>query len=184
VEIRTNEGVEAVVRSGDGFEVQTPKGKYRTRNVLLAMGKRGTPRRLGVPGESLHKVAYRLIEAESYENHDILIVGGGDSAVEAALALSRSGRNRVALSYRQDNFCRARERNRVSLAQAEEEGRVRVLRSTEVTGIGEHTVSLAGEGDPVELPNQYVFVMIGGESPEGFLRKTGVDIVQRAVTAA
>jgi len=184
VEIRTNEGVVAVVRNDKAFEVRTHKGKYLARNVLLAMGKRGTPRRLGVPGEKLNKVAYRLIEAESYEGKDILIVGGGDSAVEAALALSRSGRNRVALSYRKDDFSRARERNRQSLARAEEEGRVRVLRSTEVSGIGEDSVSLTGNGDPFELRNQFVFVMIGGESPEGFLRRTGIEIVQRAVTAA
>ncbi|MCP5119492.1 MAG: NAD(P)-binding domain-containing protein [bacterium] len=183
IEVKTNEGVESVVRSGDYLEVRTAQGKYLATHVLLAMGKRGTPRRLGVPGEDLGKVSYRLIEAESYESKDLLVVGGGDSAVEAALALSRSKRNRVTLAYRKDEFSRARERNRSSLQQAEENGLLRVLRSIQVTQVRSDSVSLVGDEGPLEVPNQFVFVMIGGESPEGFLRKTGIEIVQKTVTA-
>ena len=123
-------------------------------------------------------MAYRLIEADSYKDKDMLVVGGGDSAIEAALALSKAARNRVTLSYRGESFDRARERNRKMLLEAERQGRVQI----EV---------FAGRRDPArigrarrsagrtELPNQYVFILIGGESPEAFLRKIGIEIVEK-----
>jgi hypothetical protein len=111
VQVRTNEGVERIRRNGAGFYVESAQGQYLAQNVVLAMDRRGRPRRLNVPGEALSKAAYRLLEAESYTNQDLLVVGGGDSAIEAALALSRSETNRVTLSYRSDNFRRAGERN-------------------------------------------------------------------------
>jgi thioredoxin reductase len=147
------------------------------------MGKRGTPRRLGVPGEDLSKVSYRLIEAETYSDNDVLVVGGGDSALEAALALGRDRRNRVALSYRKDTFERARERNQNAVAQAEEQGLLKILRRSEVQEIRPASVLLSSPDGPTELPNDFVFVMIGGESPEGFLRKTGIEIVEKVVSA-
>src|SRR5579871_1761489 len=84
VRVRTNDGVQTISRDGDAFVVRTASGEYHARYVVLALGKRGTPRRLGVPGEDMDKVAFRLIEAESYSGEDILVVGGGDSAIEAA----------------------------------------------------------------------------------------------------
>lgn len=180
VRINTNERVEQVQRNGEGFLVRSTKGDYRARHVVLAMGKRGTPRRLGVPGEELAKVAYRLIEAETYSGKDVLVVGGGDSAVEAALALSTGGRNRVALSYRGAEFTRIKQRNRTRLAEAEQTGALRVLRQTQVVRISEESVTLNSCG---EMPNDYVFVLIGGESPEEFLRRTGIEIVEKVVSA-
>jgi thioredoxin reductase/NAD-dependent dihydropyrimidine dehydrogenase PreA subunit len=183
VQVRTNERVENVRRDGDYLEVQTRNGSYRGRSVVLAMGKRGTPRRLGVPGEDMAKVAYRLIEAETYENADLLVVGGGDSAVEAVLALSRSGRNRVTLSYRKDDFSRVRQRNQQFLAEAEAKSELVVERSSQILDIRADSVTLETKQGKKDLPNEYVFVLIGGESPENFLRQVGVEIVEKIVTA-
>lgn len=182
VRVRTNERVERVVSQGSGFQVQTALGAYRARYVVLAMGKRGTPRRLGVPGEDLAKVSYRLIEAETYKNQNILVVGGGDSALEAALALGRTGNNQVTLSYRGENFQRARERNRQHLETASKEGKVNIRFKSQVIEIRQDTVALASAGSRADLPNNYTFVLIGGESPEDFLRRTGIEIVEKVLS--
>lgn len=202
VEIRTNEKVESIQKIDGGFCVVTPRGSYKARYVVLAMGKRGSPRRLNVEGEDLAKVSYRLIEADTYEEKDLLVVGGGDSAIEAALALSRSGRNRVTLCHRGDSFARARERNRGQLDKAGNEGRIRILLHTHVERIAATFVMLTSQHDaaraagnpgsaaaPSEgrgdqytfLPNDYTFILIGGESPEDFLRKVGIEIVEKAL---
>ena len=183
VRVRTEEGVRGIRRQEDLFTVETVKGTYKARNVVLALGKRGTPRALGVPGEELSKVAYRLIEAETYSDNDLLVVGGGDSAVEAALAVSQGGRNRVTLSYRGDDFKRLRERNQAQLQQAEASGRLRVLRKSQVREIRPATVLMEFEGQVIELANDYVFVLIGGVSPDEFLKKTGIEIVEKAISA-
>ncbi len=184
VRIRTNERVESVQKNAAGFHVLTPRGDYRARYVVLALGKRGTPRKLGVAGEGLPKVSYRLIEAESYEDKDILIIGGGDSAIEAALALSRSGKNRVSLSYRGDSVRRARERNREQLERACREDRIQLLLNSQVRQITERQVQLDIKGRESVISNDFTFVLIGGESPEEFLRKVGIEIVEKAITAA
>lgn len=183
VQIRTNERLERVQRNGAGFHVESARGKYYARYVVLALGRRGNARKLGAPGEELCKVSYRLIEAETYEGKDILVVGGGDSAVEAAVALGRGGRNRVTLSYRGDSFQRVRERNRAHLETAESEGHLQVLRKSQVKEIRENSVLLDVEGGAAEIANDYVFVLIGGESPEEFLRRTGVEIVEKSLAA-
>ncbi len=183
VRVRTGEGVRSIRRLQDVFAVETVKGTYTARNVVLALGKRGTPRKLGVPGEDLSKVAYRLIEAETYSDNDILIVGGGDSAVEASLAVAKGGRNRVTLSYRGDDFKRLRERNQAQLKQAETDGRIRVIRKSQVRAIRPACVLVEWDGQTRELANDFVFVLIGGESPDEFLRKTGIEIVEKAISA-
>jgi thioredoxin reductase/ferredoxin len=185
VRVRTQERVESITRLPDSplFALTTFSGVVRARYVVLALGKRGTPRKLGVPGEDLGKVSYRLIEADSYDDVDILVVGGGDSAIEAALALSKSGKNRVALSYRGEAFSRARERNQQAVREAQDKGRVLVMFNSQLREIREDSVTLDASGETVELPNRYVFIMIGGESPENFLQKTGVEIVERVVSA-
>jgi putative YpdA family bacillithiol system oxidoreductase len=182
VRILTNERVEVIRRSSVGFDVRTTKGSYPARHVVLALGKRGTPRSLGVPGEDLAKVVYRLIEAESYSGKSLLVVGGGDSAIEAALALSRTGTNKVTLSYRGDSFERARERNRQFLEAAIRDGKLTVLRNSQVSEIRAESVALSSAGRALELANDYVFVLIGGESPEEFLQKTGIEIVEKILT--
>jgi thioredoxin reductase/NAD-dependent dihydropyrimidine dehydrogenase PreA subunit len=181
VQIRTNEKVEAVQKNSSGFHVRTAHKDYKARYVVLAVGKRGTPRRLGVDGESLAKVSYRLIEVDGYQNKNILVVGGGDSAVEAALALSRSESNRVTLSYRGESFHRARERNRERVHKAEAQRQLRVLLRSTVQQITDTQVLLASSCGTVSLPNDYVFLLLGGESPEEFLQKTGVQIVEKSL---
>jgi putative YpdA family bacillithiol system oxidoreductase len=183
VRIHTGEGVRTIRRREDVFVVETVKASYTTRNVVLALGKRGTPRALGVPGEDLSKVAYRLIEAETYNDNDILVVGGGDSAIEAALAVSKGGRNRVTLSYRGDDFKRLRERNLAQLKEAESQGRIKAIRNSHVREIQDTAVLLECDGERLEMANDFVFVLIGGESPDEFLRKTGIEIVEKALSA-
>jgi thioredoxin reductase len=174
--------VEGVKRENEIFHVETPGGSFLSRYVVLAAGKRGTPRRLSVPGEDLPKVSYSLIEAEGYEDRDLLVVGGGDSAIEAALALSKAGRNRVTISYRGDQFNKARERNQAQLAAAEGDGRIGVLRKSSVREVLPEAVRIDCGGSETTLPNHYTFALIGGESPENFLRKIGVEIVEKAVS--
>jgi len=183
VQIRTQERVESVVREGLVFKVITGRAAYRARNIVLALGKRGSPRKLGIPGEDLAKVTYRLIEADSYLEKDILVVGGGDSAVEAALALSKASRNRVTLSYRGETFDRARDRNRKMLLDAEQQSRIAILRQSHLTEILRQSVRLSVDDRTVELPNHYVFILVGGESPEGFLRKLGIQMVEKIIGA-
>ena len=183
VRVQTNEEVESIRRQDAFLHVRTNKGAYETRNVVLALGKRGAPRRLGIPGEELSKVTYRLIEADSYEDKDILVVGGGDSATEAALALSKASRNRVTLSYRGSTFSRARERNRKMLDEAELQGRVKIIRGSQVTRILPNCIQIATADKVFEIPNHYVFVLIGGDSPEAFLRKIGIEIVEKVLGA-
>ena len=181
VHVRTGVHVGGLKRADDVFQLETPRGGVRARYVVLATGKRGTPRRLGVSGEDLAKVSYRLIEAETYEDRDVLVAGGGDSAIEAALALSKARRNRVTLAYRGDRFTRARERNQSLLASAESDGKLQVLRNSNVKEILPDSVRLDCSGAETVIPNHYTFVMIGGESPEEFLQKIGVDIVEKSV---
>ncbi len=182
VQVRTNEKVEAIQRKEDDqFSLTTNCGSYLARNVVLALGKRGTPRRLGVPGETLPKVTYRLIEADCYEDCNVAVVGGGDSAIEAAVALGKKGKNRVTLSYRGGCFTRARERNQALLKKAEANGDVKVIFNSELKEILLDEVIIESAGTMLTLKNDYVFVLIGGESPEDFLQKVGVEIVEKTV---
>lgn len=181
VRIQTNTRVERIKKNGACFLVETNKGQYSAKRVVLALGRRGSPRRLEVPGEDLAKVAYQLIEAESYEGKDILIVGGGDSAIEAAVGLSKSGRNRVTLSYRGQVFERAKDRNRQLLEEAEKAGRTKILRNSHVTEVREKSVALDVSGAATEIPNDYVLALIGGTPPEEFLRKAGIEIVEKSL---
>ena len=184
VKVNTNERVESVHKNSAGFHVMTAKADYRARYVILALGKRGTPRKLGAPGEELGKVAYRLIEAESYEDKDILVVGGGDSAIEAALALSRSGKNRVTVCHRGSNFQRARERNQEQITTAAASGKVRIFYGAQVSEIRPDRVVISTGAESKELANDYVFVLVGGETPDEFLQKTGIEIVEKSLSAA
>ncbi len=181
--IQTHERVQSVAKENETFVIESSLGRYCARMVVLAMGKQGAPRKLGVPGEECAKVFYRLIEAEGYSARDLIVVGGGDSALEAAVGLSRINDNRVTLSYRGTSFKRARDRNREKLEAQQAAGKVRVMLESEVVEIGRDVVRLTSGGKDVEISNDFVFVMIGGESPEEFLRRSGIEIVEKAVSA-
>ena len=185
LEARTGELVTtlsaATLASGEsGWEVHATSGVRRTRNVLLALGRRGAPQKLGVPGEELAKVFYRLLEPEVFAGNDVLVVGGGNSAVECALALSELGGCRsVAISYRRDAFARCRAENRRKIDEAIAQGKVRALLPSTVRSISEREVVLEEKGAEVRIPNDAVIVQIGGTSPTELLASFGVAMVTK-----
>jgi hypothetical protein len=157
--------------------VRTESSTYVARNVCLALGRRGTPRTLGIPGEELSKVAYSLLDASSYQGRRVLVVGGGDSAVEAALGLAEQEGNQVTLAYRKERFVRVRARNLERLERSRDEGRLDVLTNAELTAVGPQAVELSvgvDGRDLVTLPNDDVFVMAGGVLPLQLLERSGV----------
>jgi thioredoxin reductase len=161
-------------RPGDGPASASDDLALRARHVCLALGRRGTPNRLGVPGEDLPKVATSLLDAASYTGRRVLVVGGGDSAVEAALALAEQPRNRVTLSYRRPELFRITAANHGRLARALEAGRVETLMPSTVLRVTPDAVDLEAGGATVTLPNDEVFVLAGGTPPTGLLRAAGV----------
>jgi len=165
-------------RAEGGFAVRTVGDAFTARHVCLALGRRGTPRKLGVPGEELSKVAYSLLDAQSYQGRRLLVVGGGDSAVEAALGLAEQPGNRVSLSYRRDAFTRLKGRNERRLTQATESGGVELLLASEVVAIAEDQVDLVVKRstgvERLALPNDEVFVFAGGIPPFELLEQCGI----------
>jgi len=176
LEIRYQERLEDVQRQGDGFLVRTSRGEYRTRAVLLCIGRRGTPRKLGVPGEELPKVVYRLIDPEQYRGQRVLVVGGGDSALEAAVSIAAQPGTEVTLSYRSEAFTRAKEKNRARVEEARREGRLRLLLKSNVTAIEPECVLLEQEGRTMTLGNDAVIISAGGVLPTPFLKQIGIDV--------
>ena len=181
--IHSGEKIEHIQRDPDGaFTVTTSKARYRSRAVVLALGRTGTPRKLGVKGEELAKVMYRLIEADHYINKKILVVGGGDSAVEAAMGLAHQKGNQVTLSYRQAEFSRIKERNAQRLAECVRGGKLRVALSSQVKEIRQDSVLIDCQGEVRELANDFVWIFAGGTPPYDFLKKIGVRFGARDLT--
>ncbi len=174
--LETGHQVEGVAARADGtFDVRTSRGSFHARNVCLALGRRGSPRKLGVPGEELSKVAYSLLDASSYRHRRILVVGGGDSAIEAALGLAEQEGNQVTLSYRKDAFFRVKPRNEARFDLALREGRVQARFGSEVRAIDPERVQLrVDSGDDLWLENDEVFVFAGGIPPFELLEACGV----------
>lgn len=175
LDVRFGARVEHVTREDGGFRVVTAAGEIRARRVVLAPGRRGTPRKLGVPGEDLPKVMYRLLDADSYRDCRILVVGGGDSAVEAAIGLAREGHNEVVLSYRRDRLLRIKQKNAARVDELIAAGYLRPLYSSTVTRIAEGEVELAVATGTVTLENDHVFVFIGGMPPLPLLQSVGME---------
>jgi thioredoxin reductase len=175
--------MEAVEPDGEGFVVRTNNGAHRTRSVLLTMGRRGTPRKLGVPGEESPKVVYRLIDPAQYDGQAALVVGGGDSALEAALALAERPGTDVTLSYRSAAFSRVKQKNRQALEEAQAAKRIRVELESNVVSIEPGHVRLQTKADTVELPNQAVIVCAGGQLPTPLLQKIGIRFETKHGTA-
>jgi thioredoxin reductase (NADPH) len=174
LKLNYNERMEKIEPSGDGFIVKTTKGSYDTRCVLLAIGRRGTPRKLGVPGEDLPKVVYRLIEPEQYKNMHVLVVGGGDSALEAAMAIAEQPGSTVTLSYRSDAFGRGKPKNRDRLKEMTERGMLSVRLKSNVKLVNKEKVFLEQEGKLLQIPNDAIIVCAGGILPTPFLKEIGV----------
>ena len=177
--IKENTQVEAITKSGEYFKVLVQNGEeYITKSVLLAIGRRGSPRKLNVPGEQLEKVAYRLLEPENIEGKNILIVGGGDSAIESALALA--DHNKVLLSYRGKAFQRIKPKNNEKINKAIADGLIDVRFNTNVVKIDEENIILASpDNEEAKIKNDLVYIFAGGELPTQFLQKAGIGITTR-----
>jgi len=152
---------------------------YTAKNVLLAIGRQGSPRKLNIPGEVSEKVAYRLLEPENIHNKKVVVVGGGDSAVEAALSLMNE--NEVILSYRKDKFSRIKPKNREKILAAIEKETITIKYNSNLVSINPENVRLStkGEAEVEVLKNDMVFIFAGGELPTQFLQKAGVEITRR-----
>jgi thioredoxin reductase (NADPH) len=181
--VRAGEKVEDIKKGDDSvFTIVTSKGQYRSQAVVLALGRSGTPRKLGIKGEELPKVMYRLIEADHYINKRILVVGGGDSAVEAAMGLSEQTGNKVTLSYRQDRFSRIKERNAQRMEECIRKGKLTVLFNSSPVELKQKTALLDVGGKIQEIPNDFVWIFAGGTPPNAFLEKIGVGLGTRDLT--
>lgn len=176
ISIRENTKVDSIQGIEGGFELQLNGGdKLTAHRVLIAIGRRGTPRKLGVPGEESQKVAYRLLEPEEISGEKIMVVGGGDSAVESALLLC--DQNEVTLSYRKENFARIKPGNSKSLEAAIDAGDLKVELSSNVVSIEEDYIQLRRENDEVSsIPNDRIYIFIGGELPIPFLENCGIEV--------
>ena len=168
---------------GDGFTVTTTKASYDTRAVLLTIGRRGTPRQLGVPGEEMSKVVYRLIDPEQYQGMQVLVVGGGDSALEAAHSIAEQPGTTVTLSYRSAAFTRAKAKNRDKVEALAAQGRLNVLLNSNVKEIHDNSVLIERDGKIAKVPNQAVIISAGGILPTGFLKEVGIDVETKYGTA-
>lgn len=183
LKINFSERMETISKNGGGFTVKTSRGSYSARSVLLAIGRRGTPRKLEVPGEELPKVVYRLIDPEQYRQQHVLVVGGGDSALEAALAIIGQPGTSVTLSYRGDAFGRVKEKNRQRLQEAEKNGRVKVLLQSNVKKIESDKITLEHAGKLITVKNDVVIVSVGGVLPTPLLKEIGVTVETKYGTA-
>ena len=176
VAIRFGERAERVTPKPWGFEVATEKDVYATRTVLLATGRRGSPKRLGVDGEDLPKVVYSLADASQYHGKTVLVVGGGNTAIETAREVSRLPGTAVTLSYRGGTFSRVAAELRQWLETAERDGKVTVLRQSQVHRITSDSVEIETKGERRTLANDAVLVAVGGHLPIAMLNELGVKV--------
>ncbi|MEZ4926498.1 MAG: NAD(P)-binding domain-containing protein [Saprospiraceae bacterium] len=180
ITIREHSKVEGIEMQRDGFQVNIQNGEsFKAKNVLLAIGRRGSPRKLGIPGEGQENVAYKLLEPENISGKRVVVVGGGDSAIEAALSLMDT--NQVRLSYRKDAFSRLKPKNREKLEAAMQHQKMEVILNSNLKSIEMDKVYMStGEGaEPVAMDNDLVYIFAGGELPTKFLESSGVKITKR-----
>jgi thioredoxin reductase len=180
ISVKENSKVESIEPVNGYFKITTLNGdEFKAKTVLLSIGRRGTPRKLNVPGENTEKVAYRLLEPELIEGKDILVVGGGDSAIESALMLG--DKNRVTLSYRNDVFQRIKPKNSERINEAIQNGSVVPKFMTNVIHIRKEDVILSHSdtNEEIVLKNDLVYIFAGGELPTQFLKKIGLEITTK-----
>jgi len=176
IRINYQELVSKITSQDAGFELKTSQGQYSTDRVLLAIGRRGTPRKLGVPGEDHPKVVYSLLDPEQYLGQKVLIVGGGDSALEAALAITDAGGTEIAISYRSDSFSRAKAKNRERIDKYAAASKIKLFLSSNVTSITPQEVLLEQSGQAIKMANDAIIVNAGGILPTGFLKEIGISV--------
>jgi len=178
ISIKERTKVEMMSYEGNHFKVNTNTNEeFRTKKILLAIGRRGSPRKLNITGEESEKVAYRLLEPENIQNKDIVVVGGGDSAIEAALSLSKQ--NKVMLSYRSEAFNRIKPKNRELLHTAAESGVLNIKYKSRLLAVENEHVTMEVEDKKINVRNDLVYIFAGGELPTQFLEKAGVKITKR-----
>jgi len=187
MKLNFNERMETITKTDKGFIVKTSKAAYETRAVLLAIGRRGTPRKLGVPGEEQPKVVYRLIDPEQYKNMHVVVVGGGDSALEAAMAIADQPGTTVTLSARGDSFgtafSGAKPKNRDRLQAMADAHKLTIMLKSGVKSIGKDTILMKHGDQETEIPNEGVIVCAGGTLPTPFLKEIGVLVETKFGTA-
>lgn len=175
-DIHFSERMEEIVTEDEGYSIRTNRGAYRTAAVLLAIGRRGTPRKLGAPGEEQPKVVYRLIEAEQYRGKRVLVVGGGDSALEAALDVAAEPGTHVTLSYRGKAFDRVKPKNRQRLEAAVADERLELAMESSIEKISAEAVTIVCGEKHLDQANDAVIVCAGGELPTPMLKKIGIKV--------
>ncbi len=176
IKINYKEKMNSIKPSGEGFIVTTDKGIYETSAVLLTIGRRGTPRKLGVKGEEKTKVVYRLLDPAEYRNKHVLIVGGGDSALEAATRIAEEKGSKVTISYRSPTFSRAKQKNQNNINDMAKTGKITAIMSSTVTLITDNQVELDQDGKIVVIKNDGIIVCAGGILPTPFLKQLGISI--------
>jgi thioredoxin reductase (NADPH) len=183
LKISYQERVESIENKDGAFHVKTSTQLYVASAVLLGIGRRGTPRKLGVPGEELPKVVYRLIDPEQYRGQQVIVVGGGDSALEAAASIAELGDTTVILSYRGEAFQRAKQKNRQRVDEASAKGQLKVLLNSQIREIRRDEVLMKQSGQELKVSNDAVIVSAGGILPNDFLRSIGIKVETKYGTA-
>lgn len=180
IKINELEKVETIEKQNNLFIIKTNKDHYTANSVLLAIGRRGSPRKLGIPGEEKEKVAYRLLEPEYIQQKIVLVVGGGDSAIETALLLANEN-NKVTLSYRSDSFSRLKPKNLENINNAISKKKISVLFNTNVVEILDKAVILKANASEeiISLENDLVYIFAGGILPTKFLESIGIKITKK-----
>lgn len=182
--INYGEKLEDIEQQNDQFIVKTAIQAYETDKVLLCLGRRGTPRKLNVPGEEQSKVVYRLTDPAQYKGQHVLVVGGGDSALEAAVSLSEEPGTTVSLSYRSGSFGRAKPKNRNKVDMAAEAKQLQLFLSSNIKNIGEDSVDIeTSDGEIHHMKNNAVIICAGGILPTPFLKKIGIEVDTKYGTA-
>ena len=167
--------VDKIEKTGDYFLIHTAEKKYKALRVILAIGKTGNSRQLKVPGEELPKVFNRLIDPEEARGFDVLIVGGGDSALETAIAVAGCAKS-VTISYRKPSFARPKELNALKLDTLVKEGKIKLMMESAVKEVKEDTVIIKLKDGLIELQNSIVYSMIGKELPTAFFKRSNIKI--------
>jgi putative YpdA family bacillithiol system oxidoreductase len=177
--LRIKEGCrfEGLTKDKDIFHVKTSLGQVTAKKVILATGVRGTPRKLNVPGENLPKVTYNLLDPDQYQKQDVAIVGGGNSALEAAVQLAQPKlRNRVSLIVRSRQFNRANQENIDNVNALALHGQIWIIFESKIRSIHQNHIIVDHGGSAIKMNNKFVFIFAGSEVPTAFLASLGIKV--------